>query len=95
VIFLVMLTPMAALFYILPGSIAGWSFVAAIVFAWAFKAAFLEPFAIAALMDVYFRVIEGQVPNPEWDGKLAEASAKFRELKDKAMASVGPGNVGA
>ena len=85
VIFIVMLAPMAGLFFLLPGDIAGWSFVAAIVFAWAFKAAFLEPFAIAALMDVYFRTIEGQVPNVEWDRKLSEASAKFRELKDKAM----------
>jgi hypothetical protein len=85
VIFLVMLAPMAGLFFLLPGDIAGWSFVAAIVFAWAFKAAFLEPFAIAALMDVYFRTIEGQVPNVEWDRKLSEASAKFRELKDRAL----------
>ena len=88
VIFIVMLAPMATLFYIMPGYLAGWSFVAAIVFAWAFKAAFLEPFAIAALMDVYFRTIEGQVPNPEWDAKLSEASAKFRELKDKALGGV-------
>jgi hypothetical protein len=91
VIFLVMLAPMAALFYIMPGHIAGWSFVAAIVFAWAFKAAVLEPFAIAALMAVYFEVIEGQVPNPEWDRKLTEVSGKFRELKDKAVAAMTPG----
>jgi hypothetical protein len=89
-IFLAMLAPMAALFYIMPGHIAGWSFVAAIVFAWAFKAAVLEPFAIAALMTVYFDVVEGQVPNPEWDRKLSEVSGKFRELKDKAVAAVTP-----
>ena len=88
VFFLVMLAPMAALFYIMPGPIAGWSFVAAIVFAWAFKAAVLEPFAIAALMAVYFDAIEGQAPNPEWDRKLSDASAKFRELKERAMAAV-------
>lgn len=88
-IFLAMLAPMATLFYILPGDIASWSFIAAIVFAWAFKAAFLEPFAIAALMEVYFKEIEGQVPNPEWDRKLSEASAKFREIKDKAMGGSG------
>jgi hypothetical protein len=85
VVFIVMLAPMAALFYILPGDIAGWSFAAAIVCAWAVKSALLEPFAIAALMDVYFRTIEGQVPNPEWDRKLSDASAKFRELKEKAL----------
>lgn len=88
VIFLVMLAPMATLFYILPGHIAGWSFIGAIVFAWAFKAAVLEPFAIAALMSVYFDAIEGQVPNPEWDARLAEASGTFRELKEKALAGV-------
>ncbi len=87
-IFIVMLAPMATLFYLLPSDVAGWSFVAAIIFAWAFKAAFLEPFAIAALMDVYFRTIEGQVPNPEWDRKLTDASAKFRDLKDRALGAV-------
>jgi hypothetical protein len=90
-IFLVMLAPMATLFYVMPGDIAGWSFVAAIVFAWAFKAAVLEPFAIAALMAVYFDSIEGQVPNADWDRKLSEASTKFRELKDRALASLGGG----
>jgi hypothetical protein len=89
-IFFVMLAPMATLFYILPGEIAGWSFIAAIVFAWAFKAAFLEPFAIAALMDVYFRVIEGQMPNADWDRKLSEASGKFRELKEQALGGAMP-----
>jgi hypothetical protein len=87
VIVLVMLAPMAALFYVMPGQIAGWSFVAAIVFAWAFKAAVLEPFAIAALMAVYFEVIEAQVPNPEWDRNLSAVSGKFRELKEKAVSA--------
>ena len=84
-VFLVMLAPAAAILYAMPGQLAGWSFVLAIVFAWALKAALLEPFAIAALMQVYFRVIEGQVPDPEWDRKLAGASTHFRELKEKAL----------
>ena len=61
----------------------------AIVFAWAFISAFIEPFVIAALMQVYFRVIEGQVPDPAWDARLAETSKQFRELKDRALASMG------
>ena len=40
-------------------------------------------------MEVYFRKIEGQVPNPEWDRRLAETSKQFRELKDKAAESLG------
>ena len=89
VVFLVMLAPAAAILYFTPSSIAGWSFVLAIIMAWAIKAALLEPFAIAALMQVYFQVIQGQVPNPDWDRRLAEASKYFRDLKDKAMASFG------
>ncbi|MFN3548370.1 MAG: hypothetical protein ACK4U0_12845 [Mesorhizobium sp.] len=85
VVFLVMLAPAAAVLYAMPGQLAGWSFVFAIVFAWALKAALLEPFAIAALMSVYFRTIEGQVPNPEWDARLAGASRHFQELRDKAV----------
>jgi hypothetical protein len=88
-VFLFMIAPAGALLYFMPGQLGGWAFVFAIVFAWAFKAALIEPFAIASLMQVYFRTIEGQVPNPEWDRKLAEASSKFRELKDKAMGSFG------
>ncbi|MCA0029789.1 hypothetical protein [Mesorhizobium sp. B263B2A] len=89
VIFLAMLAPAAAILFIMPGQLAGWAFVLAIVFAWAFKAAFIEPFAIACLMQVYFKTIEGQVPDPAWDARLSEASSKFRELKDKALASFG------
>jgi len=89
VIFLLMLAPAAAIMWFIPGQLGGWAFVLAILLAWAFKAAFIEPFAIACLMQVYFKTIEGQVPNAEWDQRLAEASSKFRELRDKALASFG------
>ncbi|WP_421913950.1 hypothetical protein [Mesorhizobium sp.] len=89
VVFLLMLAPAGAILFLMPGQLAGWAFVLAIVFAWALKAAFIEPFAIACLMQVYFRAIEGQAPNPDWDRKLAEVSSKFRDLKDKARASFG------
>ncbi|MBZ9819576.1 hypothetical protein [Mesorhizobium sp. CA4] len=92
VIFLLMLAPAAAILWVMPGQLAGWAFVLAIVFAWAFKAAFIEPFAIASLMQVYFEAIEGQEPNPEWDRRLAETSSKFRELRDKALGSFGAGS---
>ena len=89
-IFFFMLAPAAAVLYAMPGQLAGWSFVLAIVFAWALKAALLEPFAIAALMAVYFRTIETQTPNAEWDRKLSDASKHFRELKAKAAAQFRP-----
>lgn len=89
VIFLVMLAPAGAIVYLMPGQLGGWSFVMAIVFAWALKAAFVEPFAIASLMQVYFKTIEGQTPDPDWDARLSEVSRQFRELKEKAFGPFG------
>lgn len=88
-VFLFMLAPAGAVLYAMPGELGGWAFVMAIVFAWAVKAALIEPFAIAALMQVYFRTIEGQSPDPDWDRRLADTSQKFRTLKDKALAAFG------
>jgi len=85
-IFLVMIAPAGALLYVLPGNWSGWGFVLALIFAWSFKAALIEPFAIACLMQVYFKVIEGQTPDPVWDARLSRASEKFRDLQDKALA---------
>lgn len=85
-VFVFMLGPAAAVVYYAPGMASGWGFVLAILFAWAVKAALIEPFAICALMQVYFKVIDGQVPNPDWDRRLSEASKPFRELKEKAFA---------
>jgi len=85
-IFLVMIAPAGAVLYVLPGDWSGWGFVLALIFAWSFKAALIEPFAIVCLMQVYFRVTEGQTPDPLWDARLSEASLKFRDLKDRALA---------
>jgi hypothetical protein len=84
VVFLVMLAPAAAVVWFLPNAWGAGGFIFAILFAWAVKAALIEPFAIAAMMDVYFRVIEGQTPDPAWDARIGEVSRKFRELKEKA-----------
>jgi hypothetical protein len=88
-LFLLLLAPAGAIVYAMPGQPAGWAFVFAILLAWACVSAFIEPFAIAALMQVYFRTIDGQVPNPEWDRRLEDASKKFRELKDRAGQELG------
>jgi len=91
VVFLLMLAPAAAAVWFVPG---GWSwggFVFALIFAWAVKAALIEPFAIACMMGVYFKVIEGQSPDPVWDQRLSSASKKFNQLKDKAGNWIGQG----
>ncbi len=83
-IFIVLIGPAAALMAFVPGHLAIWAFAFAFVFAWALKAALLEPVAIASLMQVYFKTIEGQKPDPEWEARLDSASKRFRELGTKA-----------
>jgi len=95
-LFVVLIVPAAALVALLPNQATIWMFAFAFVFAWALKAAILEPVAIAALMQVYFKEIEGQTPNPEWEARLDSASRRFRQLTEKAAGWVGgtPGEAG-
>ncbi len=85
IVFLVMLAPAALIVYLMPGAWAAGGFVFALLFAWSVKASLLEPFAITCLMQVYFKTIEGQQPDPEWDARLEQMSGKFRKLKSRAM----------
>lgn len=90
VIFLLVLVPVGALFSLFPGQATFWGFALAVIFAWCFKAALIEPFAVAAMIQVYFKTVEGQVPNAEWDQKLSSLSGKFRKLKKKAEEGPSP-----
>ncbi|MBO9357632.1 hypothetical protein GG851_26875 [Bordetella petrii] len=83
-IFLALLAPTTALLYALPGAWSAGGVGFALLLAWALKAAVIEPFAIACLLQVYFQSIKGQKPDPEWEARLASASDKFGKLKDKA-----------
>lgn len=94
-VFLVMLAPAAALVYMIPGAWSAGGVVFALIFAWAIKAAVIEPFAIACLLQAYFSVIEGQKPDPAWDARLSGASKKFNALKDKATAWAGGATAGS
>lgn len=88
-VFLVMLAPAALVVYLIPGAWSAGGFVFALLFAWSVKAALLEPFAITCMMQVYFKTIEGQEPNPEWEAKLEQMSGKFRKLKERAFGGAG------
>ena len=83
-LFLIFLSPAAALLAIFPQAAAAWVFVIAFLFAWALKKAVMEPIAIASLMQVYFAAIAGQTPDREWRQRLEECSGKFREMGRKA-----------
>lgn len=90
IVFLLMLAPAAAVVYMIPGSWSAGGFVFAVLFAWAFKVALIEPFAIACMLQAYFKTIEGQTPDPAWEAKLTHLSDKFTQLKNKGMGWVNP-----
>lgn len=89
VVFLVMLAPAGLIVWLLPGGWSAGGFIFALVFAWAVKAALIEPFAIACMMQVFFRVTAGQTPDPEWENRISGVSRKFNELKQRAIQWVG------
>lgn len=84
-VFLVMLAPAALVAYFLPGSWSAAGIVIALLLAWSVKAAFLEPFAITCMMQVFFKATEGQEPDPEWEARLEGMSDKFKKLKERAI----------
>lgn len=86
-IFVLVFAPVAALVSYFPGVAGFWTFALAGVSAWGLKAALVDPFAMTALMQVYFNKTRDQVPDPEWSAKLENMSDKFRILKDKALAA--------
>ena len=94
-IFLVMLIPAGLLMYLLPGTGSALTFAFALLLAWSVKAGVLEPFAITCMMQVYFKAIEGQQPNSEWDERLDKLSSKFRKLKERAVDTVSGVGTGA
>ncbi len=83
-VFLLILGPLIGLVTILPAVAGPLTLIFALVFAWGVKQSVIEPIGMTALMQVFFKVTEGQEPNPEWESKLEGVSKKFGELGRKA-----------
>lgn len=92
-VFLLVLGPVFLIIQVVPEAAGFWTFLFTALLAFGIKAAVIDPIAMTALMQVFFKTIEGQEPNPEWEAKLDKTSKKFRELKAKA-ASWKPGQDG-
>ena len=85
VVFFFMLAPAAVIAVLLPGDGSAGALIFAAVFAWAVKAALIELFALACMLQVFFSVTAGQEPKPEWRGRLTQVSDKFRKLGETAV----------
>ena len=83
-VFLLILGPLIGLVTILPAVAGPLTLIFALVFAWGVKQSVIEPIGMTALMQVFFKVTEGQEPNPEWENKLEGVSKKFGEFGRKA-----------
>lgn len=88
-VFLLGLAPMMALAALMPGQWTGIGAVFALIGAVCLRLALWEPFAVASLMQVYFKVIEGQSPDPDWSARLDAVSARFRDLGRRAAGASG------
>jgi len=94
-IFLLLLGPVLGFMALFPGNAGFFAFIVAFIFAWSFKAALIEPLAIYALMQVYFKTIEGQQPDAEWRTHLETASRQFQEMTERAARFVTAGSTEA
>ena len=84
-VFILVLGPFAALAAAFPSLAGVWTFTIAAVLAWGVKSAVFDPIAMTAMMQVYFKAIQGQNPDIEWTNKLENLSGKFRTLKEKGQ----------
>jgi hypothetical protein len=84
-VFLIILGPVAGLVSLFPGTAGPLTLIVALVFALGVKQALIEPNGMTALMQVFFKVTEGQEPNPEWEAKLESTSQKFGQIKANSL----------
>lgn len=89
-IFVAMLVPAGLVVWLLPGQMSAAGVVFALLFAWAAKAALIEPFAIACMLQAYLKLTAGQSPDPVWQDRLERGSDKFKALGARALRWAGP-----
>lgn len=95
IVFLLILTPAAAAIWLIPGVWPAGGLVFAVIFTWAIKVALIDPFAIACLLQVFFKLTDAQVPNPDWEEKLDTTSDSFRAMALSAAEWAPPAARGA
>ena len=81
-----MLLPALLVTHLIGGAAGGWALVIAILFAANARSAFLEPLFLIMVMTTFHVAAENQPINAEWDARLTSLSAKFKQIKDKALA---------
>jgi hypothetical protein len=83
-IFLLVAAPVVALVGLFHVQAGLWTFALTALTAWSLKAAIIDPFVTAALMQMYDKLTAGQVPDVAWAARLESISDKFRGLVREA-----------
>ena len=83
-IFLLVAAPIAALVGLFHVHAGLWTFVLALIAAWSLKAAIIDPFATAALLQMYDKLTAGQTPDAAWIARLESISDQFGGLVREA-----------
>jgi hypothetical protein len=83
-VFFLMLEPVGWVDEALPESMGWWRYLFALVLAWIIKAGFFEPIAEISMTQLYFDLIKGQEPSPEFEEKLSRLSPSFQKIKERA-----------
>lgn len=81
-----MLAPALLVTHLIGGAAGGWALAIAVLFAANARSAFLEPLFLVMVMTTFHVAAEGQPINAEWDARLSSVSAKFKQIKEKALA---------
>ncbi len=88
VLFVMLVAPALAWVLVQPGTASYAGLIASAILAYGFTKAFVEPFCIACLMQVFFATTKGEVPDAEWRARLDGLSDKFRDLGERAAQGV-------
>ena len=83
-VFFLILGPMFLIVQFIPALAGPLTLILAAVLAWGIKQAVIEPIGMTALMQVFFKVTEGQQPNPQWQAKLESVSKRFGKFQENA-----------
>lgn len=75
-----MLYPISWITDLLPVSVGIWKYVLALIFAWGFKAVFMESIAVAALIPVFFDTVKDQKPDAKVAKRLTQLSKAYQQL---------------
>lgn len=87
-IWLLFSAPIGGLLSVFSQTLAGWSIIIALVFAFFVKVAIGDSFAMAAIIAAYQRETKNLTPDPAMEAQLAQISDKFRDLKQRALSAM-------